>query len=262
MNQSAPDPPTDNVPILEALETITQADRESARATLHQAIDAIFLSDAPTATGALIRAVQSALFSLSLVLGTGIIHLSLAQSVKGKARPRLGGRRGGQRAFMPQDYVDWMEEAGLDFFAQWRRLGQLGPMQQVHRLVIRFLGGDRGVDTDNGAGSVMDALVKAGLIREDNMTVVPWLDVKWEPTLKGVAPSIEIYLDPSDTPHARHLTKPKKPTTTKPRKPRKGVKPPDTPDSDATPIVVAATVTSGTRPRFVANAPNTGGDTP
>lgn len=108
---------------------------------------------------------------------SGTITLWLALPVKGKARPRafLDGDK--IRARKPKAYAAWIRQAVAQFRAQWPH----PPLQRVDRLDVVFWGGSRANDGDNGIGSVCDALVKACVIVDDNLTRIPSGSWDWQP---------------------------------------------------------------------------------
>ena len=108
------------------------------------------------------------------------IQFKLEGKIVPKARPRLAGR-----AYTQPEYKDWMSDAVCQLY------GQLHDFQiefddwilpAIHEPVdinIVLSGKhNRKGDLDNVAGSILDALVKAEIIRDDNMSVVVKLNIE------------------------------------------------------------------------------------
>ena len=86
-----------------------------------------------------------------------------------KARPRLG--RGG--AYLPSKYRDWKEDAISQL------LTQPCPQQSLEKAVISIsIGGKQRGDLDNIAGAILDALVQAGILLDDRISVVHKLSIE------------------------------------------------------------------------------------
>ena len=83
-----------------------------------------------------------------------------------KERPRSFS--GQSRPYMSRNYKLWMKDcvAVLEEWWPWP------PLQKVDHITIEHHGAARG-DLDNKTGAVMDALVKAKVIIDDNVNVVP-----------------------------------------------------------------------------------------
>jgi len=82
-----------------------------------------------------------------------------------KERPRsFSGQR---RPYMSRNYKLWTKDC-VALMQEW----WVGPpLQKVKFLEIEHHGAARG-DLDNKDGSVMDCLVKAGVIKDDNVNVI------------------------------------------------------------------------------------------
>jgi Holliday junction resolvase RusA-like endonuclease len=100
-----------------------------------------------------------------------------------KARPR---RTNSGHVYMPQNYRDWMARQVANFRDAW---GDRPPIESPVHVYLDLHGKHhRGSDADNLNGSVLDALQKAGVIKNDNLLWVPgqgsWLhyDPKQSPT--------------------------------------------------------------------------------
>lgn len=88
-----------------------------------------------------------------------------------KARPRVP-RFG--KAYFPKNYQLFQECATASFKEQWNE----PPLESTRNVLIIIRGAARG-DVDNLAGAVLDALVKAGVIKDDRVSVVPSLYVEF-----------------------------------------------------------------------------------
>jgi len=82
-----------------------------------------------------------------------------------KERPR--SFQGQSRPYMSRNYKLWMKDCVAVMQEWW--VGP--PLQKVEHIHIEHHGAARG-DLDNKTGAVMDALVKAKVIIDDNVTVV------------------------------------------------------------------------------------------
>lgn len=111
--------------------------------------------------------------------------LTLALPMQGKARPRVT-RHG---TFMPLAYRQWQQSAQLELRSQW---GDRLPLEAVAQIAIRFRCRSGRTDLDNAIGSVLDALVRAGILRDDNATRVPAIAATWE---RSLTDSIAITLE-------------------------------------------------------------------
>jgi len=82
-----------------------------------------------------------------------------------KERPR--SFRGQSKPYMSRTYKLWMKDA-VSIIQEW----WVGPpLEKTSYVWIEHHGAARG-DLDNKDGSVFDALVKAGVIKDDNVNVV------------------------------------------------------------------------------------------
>lgn len=92
-----------------------------------------------------------------------------------KARPRV--TRNG--SYFPQTYQDWRSAANLEIISQLPADCEL-PIASCS-VSISLLGkGHRG-DLDNLAGAILDALVTAGVLRDDRLSCVPLLSIAYQP---------------------------------------------------------------------------------
>lgn len=84
-----------------------------------------------------------------------------------KARPRFTGMGG---AHLPENYRIWKEGAIAQFLAQ--KPPKFSPLGGVS-LSMRFVGKhSRRGDLSNAFGAIEDALVQAGILKDDNMKQV------------------------------------------------------------------------------------------
>lgn len=97
----------------------------------------------------------------------------LTGKITPKARPRLGNGR----AYLPAKYRDWKESAILEL------LTQSLPLTPIARCEVTIvIGGKQTGDLDNIAGAVLDALVQAGILVDDRLSVVPKLSIEHFPS--------------------------------------------------------------------------------
>ena len=86
----------------------------------------------------------------------------LTGKITPKARPRLGQGR----AYLPQNYRDWKDDAIVQLITQSL------PAQPMTRAEVAILiGGKQTGDLDNIAGAILDALVQAGVLLDDRISV-------------------------------------------------------------------------------------------
>ena len=94
----------------------------------------------------------------------------LEGSIVPKARPRLGKGRG----YLPANYRQWREGAQVQLLSQPR---PDTPLEGVAITITLTGKHSRRGDSDNISGSILDALVSAGILREDNLKCVPSLSL-------------------------------------------------------------------------------------
>lgn len=99
------------------------------------------------------------------------IIFRLQGSVVPKARPRVTNSG---HAYMPQNYREWKQQAiaafrGIKFLYPQHTF----PLEQANALFTLDGKHSRGSDGDNLSGALNDALVQAGILREDNLLHVP-----------------------------------------------------------------------------------------
>ena len=100
-----------------------------------------------------------------------------------KARPRVS--RG--RAYLPPKYRQWKLGAIAEFKRQWGARGAITVPVAIS-ISLRGKHSRRG-DLDNVAGSILDALQDAGVLRNDNSKAVPSLSIRLahDPTIAPFA---------------------------------------------------------------------------
>ena len=89
-----------------------------------------------------------------------------------KERPRSFS--GQTRPYMSRNYKLWLKDAMAVMTEWWVQ----PPLERTECIGITLFGPARG-DLDNKAGSVMDALVKSRVITDDNVNVVPNLNLRF-----------------------------------------------------------------------------------
>lgn len=99
-----------------------------------------------------------------------IIEYKLTGKIVPKARPRISNGR----AFMPANYRDWKDDA---IFQLRQQCNQVAPIEKC-QLEIEIGGKQRG-DLDNIAGSIMDAMVQAGILTDDRISLVSKLTIEY-----------------------------------------------------------------------------------
>ena len=99
-----------------------------------------------------------------------MIRIILPGKVVPKARPRFSSRG---HVHMPPKYAEWKESAVIDLMNT--RFVAIGKVS----LEITFINAIRGnADCDNAAGSIMDALVKSGVLCGDSVATIGKLVVE------------------------------------------------------------------------------------
>ena len=99
-----------------------------------------------------------------------MIRIILPGKVVPKARPRFSSRG---HVHMPPKYTEWKESAVIDLMNT--RFVAIGKVS----LEITFINAIRGnADCDNAAGSIMDALVKSGVLCGDSVATIGKLVVE------------------------------------------------------------------------------------
>jgi Holliday junction resolvase RusA-like endonuclease len=101
-----------------------------------------------------------------------MIEFTLPGNVVPKARPRI--TRNG--SFIPKNYRCWKTLA----ISRMKQQYQGETLQQAAVAIVLTGKHPRRGDLDNLSGSILDALVQAGILRDDNMTVVSSLSIRLE----------------------------------------------------------------------------------
>jgi Holliday junction resolvase RusA-like endonuclease len=100
------------------------------------------------------------------------MNYQLTGKITPKARPRLGS--GG--AYLPSKYRDWKDDAIAQLLTQSR------PPHPIDKAEISIsIGGKQRGDLDNIAGAILDALVQAGILLDDRLSVVSKLSIEYFP---------------------------------------------------------------------------------
>jgi Holliday junction resolvase RusA-like endonuclease len=98
------------------------------------------------------------------------MRYTLKGAIIPKARPRVGNGRG----YLPDNYRKWKENAQAQLLSQPR---PETPLEDV-KVAINLSGKhSRRGDSDNISGSILDALVVTGILRDDNLKCVPSLSL-------------------------------------------------------------------------------------
>jgi Holliday junction resolvase RusA-like endonuclease len=113
---------------------------------------------------------------------------TLTGKVVPKARPRFGGGR----AYLPQRYRDWKENAIIELLSQTRPIEPISKAE----VSIELFGSHRG-DLDNLAGSLLDSLVQAGILLDDRIGVVSKLSIAHHPNKVASCSVLILQLDPA-----------------------------------------------------------------
>lgn len=98
----------------------------------------------------------------------------LTGNITPKARPRLG-RNG---VHLPAKYRDWKADAIAELLTQSQ------PLEPIDKAEVSIgIGGKQRGDLDNIAGAILDALVQAGILLDDRISVVSKLSIEHFPKL-------------------------------------------------------------------------------
>jgi hypothetical protein len=102
------------------------------------------------------------------------IIFRLQGSVVPKARPRCGVRHGKAVAYPDANYDRWKEEAKREL----TRIKMLYPehtypLIEANAFIVFDGKHDRSCDGDNSSGAIEDALVQAGILKDDNFLKIP-----------------------------------------------------------------------------------------
>jgi Holliday junction resolvase RusA-like endonuclease len=117
------------------------------------------------------------------------IILELSGGIVPKARARVT-RRG---TFMPANYRQWKDAAILEFRSQSAPLRDRLPLEGVTVSIDLIGKHSRRGDLDNISGSILDALVQSGVLRNDNLICVLALTVRLR--YGTAAPTAQITID-------------------------------------------------------------------
>lgn len=107
-----------------------------------------------------------------------MIKLILVGNIVPKPRPIVTK----QGTFMPKRYTIWKTNAIIDFRTQYKA----SPLAKVESITIKLIGKhSRRGDCDNISGAVLDALVQAEILANDNLMVVPMLSIELQYNAKA-----------------------------------------------------------------------------
>lgn len=106
-----------------------------------------------------------------------------------KARPRV--TRNG--TYHLQQYQAWRNIAHVELFKQLEKLSAPNSMLPLQRVsvAVTLQGSHRG-DADNLAGACLDALVEAGVLKDDRLSCLPELRVRHEPESRRLGVLVEV----------------------------------------------------------------------
>lgn len=115
-------------------------------------------------------------------------QFTLTDPIIPKARPR-GTSTG--RHYLPDNYRQWKDSAIWEL----QRQHQGGAIAVPVKIEITLKGKhSRRGDADNIAGAILDAMVQAGIIKDDNLTRIPSLKI--ELLYSGDRPEAHIKVEP------------------------------------------------------------------
>jgi Holliday junction resolvase RusA-like endonuclease len=103
------------------------------------------------------------------------LSLTVSGQVVPKARPRF---KAGQGGFLPKRYRDWKQSAIAELLTQVHTIDGL-PLSTAHVQVT--IHGSRRGDLDNLCGAIFDALVQAGILKDDSVVCVPAMVLQHHP---------------------------------------------------------------------------------
>jgi len=121
--------------------------------------------------------------------GSELIKFEIDGLIKPKVRPRFNG----EKVYLPEDYRRWREIATIEIVRQAREKGLEFPIKEAIYLGIEYHGHGQG-DADNVAGAIMDTLVQARIVENDNLKHIRGLNIEfYEARLKEARAIIKIY---------------------------------------------------------------------
>lgn len=95
-----------------------------------------------------------------------------------KARPRFKNGR----AYLPQNYRDWMQDTVSELLLQPRPVAPIDYPVEVEIMINAQRG-----DLDNLAGAVLDALVNASILEDDRCGIVQRLVIQKSAQVEGAS---------------------------------------------------------------------------
>ena len=117
-----------------------------------------------------------------------IQQFTLTETIVPKARPRSGKNRS---HYLPENYREWKNQAIWELRQQHQ--GEAIAVPVAIEITLTGKHSRRG-DADNIAGAILDAMVQAGILIDDNLTRIPSLSIKL--IHNGEKPSTTIKINP------------------------------------------------------------------
>ena len=118
------------------------------------------------------------------------MKLVISGTVPSKKNSRINTRSG--RSFPSKRFTDWEKPALQELASQFRGLSVTG--YPISMTMVFYNGDRRRHDLDNQSSSILDTLVKSGVIEDDNQNFVESLQLSYGGVDKD-NPRCEIYLD-------------------------------------------------------------------
>lgn len=119
-----------------------------------------------------------------------MIKIVLTEPVKPKARPRVLKNKG----VLPKTYREWKTRAKKEIEEQFEENEEKPTTLNKCLIKIDLIGNHpKKGDIDNIAGAILDILVDAQIIKNDNLNNIPSLEINFQEN-KEQPPIVEIYL--------------------------------------------------------------------
>lgn len=96
------------------------------------------------------------------------------------------------RAYYKPAYQRWKQEAKSACALHWKGRPAI---TQVEKLSMQFYGWSRAYDLSNLFKAVEDAMVSAGILRDDNLTVIQHIESAWEKASSKQNQYIDVFLE-------------------------------------------------------------------
>lgn len=120
-------------------------------------------------------------------------------TISGTTPSKKNGKRivpnyktGGSRIISSKNYMEWEESAVEEL--EWQFKGYLVTEYPISLSLVFYFGDKRRHDLDNACASVLDALVKAGVVEDDNVNFVECITLQYGGHDK-LTPRVEIFID-------------------------------------------------------------------